>query len=87
MKLPPGAGDARGGQPNPCSVRESAYDALQETSPKILKGKAEYGDPRYVSNHVACFIIHVFPLVFGDTSCKTWMSWNTPLFFSAQGVS
>ena len=27
--------DVRGGQPNPCSVREPAYDALRETSPKI----------------------------------------------------
>ena len=57
-----GVGDVRGGQPNPHSVRESAYDALQETSPKILKDKAEYNGratcvlhTRGVFHH-ACFV-------------------------------
>ena len=36
--------------------------------------------------HVACFIIHVYSRAFGDASQKTWMSWNTPLFFSARGI-
>ena len=31
----PGARDVRGAQANPCSVRESAYDASCETSPKL----------------------------------------------------
>ena len=30
----PGVRDVRGGQPNPCNVRESAYDALRKNSPK-----------------------------------------------------
>ena len=34
--------------------------------------------------HVACFIIHVYTRAFGDALQKTWMSWNTPLFFSAR---
>ncbi len=62
----------RGGKPNSHRVRESAYDALQETSPKILNTKAEYDGRATWYIHVACFIIHVLVLVFGDTSCKTW---------------
>ena len=31
------------------------------------------------------FIIHVLTRAFGDAFYKTWMSWDTPLFFSAQG--
>ena len=35
----PGVRDVRGAQANPHSVRESAYDAFCETSPKTLKTK------------------------------------------------
>ena len=41
------------------SVRESAYDAYSETSPKI-QCQAEYGDRATWLLHVACFIIHVW---------------------------
>ena len=75
----------RDGQPNPCSVRESAYDALVETSPKYQE-EAEYDDRATWAIHVACFIIHVYTRAFGDALQKTWMSWNTPLFFSARGI-
>ena len=49
----------RGGQPNPCSVRESAYDAFCETSPKILMTKRNTVIALRGAIHVACFIIHV----------------------------
>ena len=49
----------RDGQPNPCSVRESAYDALVETSPKYQE-EAEYDDRATWSNPCGVFSSFMF---------------------------
>ena len=50
----PGVRVARSGQPNPRSVRDSAYDALLKTSPKIQTKRNTMDALRGVI-HVACF--------------------------------
>ena len=74
----------RDGQPNPCNVRESAYDASCETSPK-LKSKRNTMIALRGQSTWRVFIIHVSSRAFGDAFRKTWMFGNTPLFFSARG--
>ena len=70
MKPPFGAGDARDGQPNPCSVRESAYDALIGNR-QNFNCEAEYDGRATWIIHVACFIFHVSQKAFADALIKT----------------
>ena len=62
----------RGAQANPHSVRESAYDAFCETSPKILKTKRNTMIALRGQSTWRVFIIHVSSRAFGDASDKTW---------------
>ena len=62
--------DVRGAQANPHSVRESAYDASCETSPK-LKSKRNTMIALRGQSTWRVFIIHVLTRAFGDASQET----------------